>query len=143
MRIYFYHIHCVALLGLLLPVAGCVESQPREKTEVTVKQSLAVNHEQMRLRMRGLAEAMCGQVQQSADAIIAGTRDRDVQLAALTWKMEAVPALREALFLPNAFAVALDTMGAPATTGGCRSPFSIASKGDRAWWRHWTDHLQA
>ena len=109
MRIYF-QILSVALVATVVHVTGCAEAQPREKTDTVVKQSLAVNHEQMRLRMRGLVEPMCGQLEQSADAIVAGTTQHDVKMAALTWKMEAVPALREALFQPNAFAAALDTM---------------------------------
>jgi hypothetical protein len=52
----------------------------------------------------------CGRVEQSADAIIAGTNDPDVQLAALRWKIEAVPALRAALFQPDPAIAALDAV---------------------------------
>jgi hypothetical protein len=53
---------------------------------------------------------MCGEVEQAADAIIAGTNDPDVQLAALRWKIEAVPAMRAALFQPDVGAPGLDTL---------------------------------
>jgi hypothetical protein len=59
--------------------------------------------------MRALVHPMCGQVEQAADAIIAGTTNRTVQRAALRWKIEAVPALREALFQPDPLTATLDT----------------------------------
>jgi hypothetical protein len=105
-----FRIPFVVIIALVVQLAGCAESRPRERTDATVKQSLAVSHEQVRLRMRGLAEPMCGQIEQSADSIIAATTDHKLQLAALDWKIDAVPAMREALFQPNAFAAALDTM---------------------------------
>jgi hypothetical protein len=49
-------------------------------------------------------------VEQAADAIMAGTTDRKVRLAALQWKIEAVPALRQALFQPDPITAALDTL---------------------------------
>jgi hypothetical protein len=50
--------------------------------------------------MRALAIPLCGQVEAAADQIIAGNRDRRVQREALRWKIEAVPAMRAALFQP-------------------------------------------
>src|SRR5262245_51253342 len=57
--------------------------------------------ESVRLRMRAMVHPMCGQVEEAADAIVAGATDADVKLAALKWKMEAVPALRQSLFQPD------------------------------------------
>jgi len=99
-----------SLTGLLLVWGIGCEAQPRSNVDVTVKQSIAVTHEQMRLRMRSLVQPMCGRVEASADAISAGTNDRDVRMAALMWKIEAVPALREVLFQPDPFTAALDTL---------------------------------
>jgi hypothetical protein len=52
---------------------------------------------------------MCGEVEQAADAIIAGTTNRAMQRAALQWKIEGVPTLREALLQPDPLTATLDT----------------------------------
>jgi hypothetical protein len=45
----------------------------------------------------------------AADEIAAGTSDISVKRAAIRWKIEGVPALRNALFQPNPFTAVLDT----------------------------------
>jgi len=82
---------------------GCQVALPEQKVSPAVhaQSDVAVNHEQMRLRMRALVVPLCGQVEAAADQIIAGSRDRRVQREALRWKIEAVPALRAALFQPR------------------------------------------
>jgi hypothetical protein len=52
---------------------------------------------------------MSGQIEQAADAIMAGTDDVNVKLAALKWKIDGVPAMREALFMPDPYTAAVDT----------------------------------
>jgi hypothetical protein len=104
----------VVLLSLLtalsVSAAGCLAAQPRSKSGEEIQKKLAVTENQVRLRLRSLVGPMCGQVEQSADAIIAGTTDRQVKLAAMQWKINAVPALREALFQPEPVTAALDTL---------------------------------
>ncbi len=73
-----------------------------ERTDVTA------NSEQVRMRMRGLVEPLSGAIVSSADHIIAGTTNPATRRAALLWKIEAVPALREALFRPNSFVATID-----------------------------------
>jgi hypothetical protein len=59
--------------------------------------------------MRALVDPMCGQLEQGADAIIAETTKASVRKAALRWKIDGVPALREALFRPDGFTALGDT----------------------------------
>jgi hypothetical protein len=59
--------------------------------------------------MRSLVGPMCGDLEQAADQIIAGTTNDAVKQAALRWKIEGVPALREALFEPDPFTAVIDT----------------------------------
>lgn len=59
----------------------------------------AVNLEQIRLRMRSLVDPMTGQIEATADMI--GERWPDRKRATIQWKLEAVPALREALYQPT------------------------------------------
>jgi hypothetical protein len=106
----FYSLRASLIVLPLLVAAGCLEAQPRSHVDVTVKQSLAVTQEQMRLRMRSEVQPMCGRIEDTADAIIESTKDPDVRMAGLMWKIEAVPALREALFQPDPFTAALDTL---------------------------------
>jgi len=91
---------------------GCAVTPTRQATEKESPIAAAdvkVTTEQFRLRMRSLVGPMCDQIEQSADAIIAGTSDLKVKQAALKWKMEGVPAMREAIFRPDPYSAAFDT----------------------------------
>jgi len=99
-------------LGILtLVAAGCKVAAPHQDIENTVhaREDLAVTEQQVRIRMRALVEPLSGTIVESADRIMAGTTNRTVRRAALVWKIEAVPALREALFRPNPFVATMDT----------------------------------
>jgi hypothetical protein len=52
---------------------------------------------------------MCGEIEETADRIAAGTTNRSVQRAALEWKIEAVPAMRGALFQPDPLTALVDS----------------------------------
>jgi hypothetical protein len=102
----------LALLMLLSGAVGCTAATSRQATEKDApirSEDIKVTAEQLRLRMRSLVGPMCGQIEQSADAIIAGSSDLNVKLAALEWKIDAVPAMREALFRPDPYSAAFDT----------------------------------
>jgi hypothetical protein len=98
-------------LGLLI-CAGCNVAQPQNRMETNLhaQEDVRVSQEQGRLRMRSLVDPMCGRIEQSADEIIAGTSDLDIQMAALKWKIDAVPAMREAIFDPDPGTAGLDTL---------------------------------
>jgi hypothetical protein len=99
------------LAALLVTGAGCRLARPKHDSiaQTRGQTQVAANQNQVRLRMRALVQPMCGELEQAADAIIAGTTNRAVQQAALRWKIEGVPALREALFQPDPFTAVLDT----------------------------------
>ena len=96
---------------LLLSTSGCRFARPERKIEAQLhsQKDIAVTQEQVRLRMRALVDPMCGELEQAADQIIAAATAADVRRAALLWKMEGVPALREALFQPGPYAAVMDT----------------------------------
>jgi hypothetical protein len=98
-------------IGIMLGVgaAGC-SLENKSKLGAEAQKNIAITQDQLRLQVRAMVDPMCGQVEQSADAIIAGTTDRDVQLAALSWKIDAVPALREALYQPEPIIAGVDTL---------------------------------
>jgi len=101
----------VAALFITLSVGavGCRVSQGPLVTGAQSAKDVAVSRNQLRLRMRSLVQPMSGQIEQSADAIIADTTDPKVKMAALQWKIDAVPAIRAALFQPDPAVAALDT----------------------------------
>ena len=101
----------VFVAALLVTGTGCRMALPERTIEAKVhtQQDMTVAQNQARLRMRALVEPMCGAIEQTADAIIAGTTNRTVQQAALRWKIEGVPALRKALFRPDPFTAMSDT----------------------------------
>ncbi|HSI32940.1 MAG TPA: hypothetical protein VK986_05065 [Tepidisphaeraceae bacterium] len=91
---------------------GCEVAQTRHVVERDAPirpDDVRVTTEQFRLRMRSLVGPMCGQIERAADDIIATSPDLKVKLAALRWKAEAVPAMREAVFRPDAYSAAFDT----------------------------------
>jgi len=93
----------VAVAAASLLAFGCQVSAPPVQTEpeVHARTDIAANSEQVRLRMRGLVQPLTGQIVASADQVIASTDDPAIRRGALLWKIEAVPALREALFQPD------------------------------------------
>jgi hypothetical protein len=76
--------------------------------KVHSEQDIAANPQQIRLRMRAQVQPLTGVIVAAADQIIAGTTNRAIHRQALLWKIDAVPALREALFLPNPMAAVFD-----------------------------------
>jgi len=98
------------VLVLLFAGTGCQVTAPSQQMEGKIhsRDDIAVNAQQLRLRTRALVEPFCGLIVDSADRIMAGTTNRVIQREALRWKIEAVPAMREALFLQNPFAAITD-----------------------------------
>ena len=83
--------------------------QPSGTTAAHPPEDIAVTPNQIRLRMRSLVEPFSGEIEQSADAIVAGTSDRSVKRAAILWKIEGVPTIRGTLFQPDPFTAVFDT----------------------------------
>ena len=101
----------VALCCLFLVGAGCSIAPKRQQTDVRVhaERDISASFEQARLRVRALVQPMSSVIVASADQILAGTSDPAIRREALRWKIEAVPALREALFQPNPMTAVGDT----------------------------------
>ena len=100
-----------ALVGLLVLLASGCQLMPtsiKTNDRVQSNKDIAVNSEQIRLRMRALVQPMSGVIVSAADQISAGTTEESVKREALLWKIEAVPALREALFQPSPMTAVFD-----------------------------------
>lgn len=97
------------VLTLIAP--GCSVKAPPQSMDESVhsRDDIGVNTQQVRVRMRALVEPLSAAIVESADRIGAGTDDPAVRRAALEWKIEAVPALREALFRSNPFTAVMDS----------------------------------
>jgi len=97
---------CLVLIG-----AGCAVTPQRHQiaAQVHAESDISANFEQARLRMRALVQPMSGVIVASADEILAHTSDRTARRQALLWKIEGVPALREALFQPDPMTAVADT----------------------------------
>lgn len=90
---------------------GCAVKAPTHKFDSRhqAAEDIKANANQARLKMRSLVDPMCGQIERSADQIADSTSDPAVRRMAVQWKIEAVPALREALFEPNPFIALADS----------------------------------
>jgi len=97
------------VIALAASSVGCAVSMRAPRIDSRAEADVTVNANQARLRMRSLVGPMCGQIERTADQIAAGTTDPAVRRAAIRWKIEAVPALRAALFQPEPFTAVLDT----------------------------------
>ena len=101
----------ITVLVYVIAATGCRFAAPELKTQPGGHPSkdIALTRNQIRLRMRALVGPMCGEIEQAADQIAAGTTNRTVQRAALEWKIEAVPAMRGALFQPDPLTALMDS----------------------------------
>ena len=103
-----------ALSGALLlavVAGGCSFAVPEHKMKASVhsQKDVAASYNQIRLRLRSMVGPACGEIEQAADQIMAGTTNPAVQRAALLWKIEGVPALRAALFQPDPYTAQFDS----------------------------------
>jgi len=87
----------------------CPKDDPQAAAECCSGQDLALNPNHIPLRLRSLVDPLAGEIEQSADKIAASASDSNVKRATIRWKIEAVPALRSALFQPDPFTAAMDT----------------------------------
>jgi hypothetical protein len=62
----------------------------------------------MRIRIHALVDPLCGVIEMAADSIAERSSSPEVRREALRWKIDAVPAMREALFRPDPLAAILD-----------------------------------
>jgi hypothetical protein len=62
----------------------------------------------MRLRVRSLVGPLTGRMESAADEVVASTTSQTVRLATLEWKIDAVPAMRDALFQPDPYVALVD-----------------------------------
>ena len=82
----------VLVVMLLLALGGCLTTTPIHKMEEDVHASadLAVNTQQIRVRMRALVEPLSAVIVTNADRIRETAPNRDVQREALLFKIQAV-----------------------------------------------------
>ena len=124
-----------------IAATGCRFASREVKTQpgAHAMKDINLTLNQIRLRMRALVGPLCGEIEQAADRIAAGTTNRAVQRAALEWKIEAVPAMRGALFQPDPLTALVDSWalcnqmadyfenGAGKTGLGDSSPIAVAT----------------
>ena len=101
----------IALLAVAMAATGCHFAVPERKTLSggPAQKDIALTQNQIRLRMRGLVGPMCGEIEQAADRIMAGTTNRTVQRAALEWKIEACRRCARPSFNPIPLTAMMDT----------------------------------
>jgi hypothetical protein len=100
----------LGIIAAAFSTACAAKARERTLSEaIQPKQDVAVNANQVRLRMRSLVDPLAGEIERAADQIASGASEPAVKRAAIRWKIEGVPALRTALFQPNPFTAVLDT----------------------------------
>ena len=101
----------LAMSLVIFAAASCRSAGPRTGQTVILHdpRDVKVNREQLRLRVRSLVGPMAGRVESAADEIVAATTSPTVRLAALEWKIDAVPAMRDSLFQPDPYVALIDS----------------------------------
>ncbi len=103
-------VSAILISTVLVGVAGCGDSVLfGGKTKDEKIDGMRVTHHQLRLRVRSLINPMTGLVADTADKVIDESDDPEVRLAALRWKANAVPTVRESLFMQYPQIALLDT----------------------------------
>ncbi|MCB1130780.1 MAG: hypothetical protein KDN05_06590 [Verrucomicrobiae bacterium] len=100
----------IALVFLLPACQLSFDPRPLESADKWhATEDVATTPEQARLRMRSLVDPLTGEIETAADRILAATDDPAIRRAALEWKAQAVPGLREALFQPRPVVALFDS----------------------------------
>lgn len=90
-------------------VAACAKVPPQQSALTrAVDSRVAADH--LRATANSLAITVPGDIETSADEIMARTNDPAVRRQALCWKLEAIPAYYQTLFQANSLAAAMDTL---------------------------------
>ena len=95
---------------VVLLVVGCTGPPKKSGLMKTTPAggNIAISAEQLRIQVRALVDPFSGRIEEAADEIIAGSDDPRIRLAALEWKANTIPALRESLFRPDPLAAVMD-----------------------------------
>ncbi len=96
----------VAMLGTLA-VAGC-RSTPTTSRLMSERSTLDISPQQLRIQVRSLARPFGGILEETADSLAARSDDPEVHRMALEFKIDAIPAMHEALFQRDPLAAVVD-----------------------------------
>ena len=137
------------VVALMIVTAGCRSASPRTGQVGILHDpnDVKVNREQLRLRVRSLVGPMTGRMESAADEIVESTTSPAVRLAALEWKIDAVPAMRDSLFQPDPYVALVDAwvlvyqMGNYFESGPGKAKLGPASAQAAAACRASEDHL--
>jgi len=99
----------VGIVAVSFATSCAVKARNRQLHAAVQRSDIAVNPNQIRLRMRSLVDPFAGEIEQSADRIVANAPTVSIKRAAIKWKIEGIPELRGALFQPDPFTAVLDT----------------------------------
>src|SRR5688572_11436821 len=87
----------VGIVAVSFATSCAVKARNRQIHSAIQRSDISVNPNQIQLRMRSLVDPFAGEIEQSADSIIANASTTSVKRAAIRWKIEGVPELRGAL----------------------------------------------
>lgn len=109
-RISFIKLHWALTFSIAaLLQCSCSWSLSSPKAERHESDDISATYQQIRLRMRSLVDPMSGRIESTADQIVAEYDDPGIRRAAIEFKADGVPALREALFQPAPMTAVFDT----------------------------------
>jgi hypothetical protein len=96
------------MVAVVVMSTACSSSQPVQTRFMSENAKLRATAAEMRVMVRDLARPFGGVLEETADAIIADTGDLELREAAVRWKIDAIPAMHEALFRPDPLEAVLD-----------------------------------
>jgi hypothetical protein len=98
------------LFPILLPISGCLSTQTDSPVAETID-SLGISHRGAREANIRLAYQDGLAIEQAADSIIRLSPDRSIKLSAHTWKIYAIPVIRQVYSQSEPLLAATDALG--------------------------------
>jgi len=95
-----------ALLGIVL--TGCSSTIPSETSLMRQTENVNISAYELRDRLNVFATRFSNSIERAADKIISQTADPKIKENALLWKMNAIPAANQAIFLSDPLAALID-----------------------------------
>jgi hypothetical protein len=94
------------LLSMIL--IGCTSTIPSETSLMRQSENVNISAYELRDRLNVFATRFSNSIERAADQIISQTTDPEIKENALLWKMNAIPAANQALFLSDPLAALID-----------------------------------
>jgi len=91
----------VLFLALLPALGGCSSAPPRQTELMQNIEGVEISTREMQVRLYAYSSVFSAKVERAADEIYVGTDDPSIRVNALAWKIHAIPAMHNQIFVED------------------------------------------